>query len=71
MAQSFAVLSDEDQRGNWEVCRASLGGTGDDQRSPTRTERARRRISRRIVVMIVMSPRYKGRPGGGQGMMRK
>src|SRR5437899_6109531 len=54
MAQSFAVLSDEDRRGNWEVCRATLGGTGDDQRSPTRAERARRRLSRRMVVVIVM-----------------
>jgi hypothetical protein len=36
------------------MCRATLGGTGDDQRSPTRAKQARRRISRRIVVMIVM-----------------
>jgi hypothetical protein len=37
-----------------EVCRATLGGTGDDQRSPTRAKRARRRLLRRIVVVIVM-----------------
>jgi hypothetical protein len=37
MAQSFAFLNnDEDRRGDLEVCRATLGGTGDDQRSPTR-----------------------------------
>jgi hypothetical protein len=36
------------------VCRANLGGTGDDQRSPTRAKQARRRIKPRIVVVIVM-----------------
>ena len=35
------------------MCRAILGGTGDDQRSPTRAEEARRRISRRIVVVTM------------------
>jgi hypothetical protein len=38
-----------------EVCRATLGGTGDDQRSPTRAREARRRISRRVVVVIIMA----------------
>jgi len=38
-----------------EVCRGTLGGTDDDQRSPTRAERARRRILRRIAVVIVMA----------------
>jgi hypothetical protein len=61
MAQSFAFLSDEDRRGNWEVCRATLGGTGDDQRSPARTEQARRRISRQIVIVIVMGRDIKAR----------
>jgi hypothetical protein len=36
------------------VCRVTLGGTGDDQRSPARAKQARRRIKRRIAVMIVM-----------------
>jgi len=36
------------------VCRATLGGTGDDQRPPTRAKQARRRLTRRIVVVIVM-----------------
>jgi hypothetical protein len=36
------------------VCRAILGGTGDDQRPSTRAKRARRRSMRRIVVVIVM-----------------
>jgi hypothetical protein len=54
MAQSFAFSNDQDRRGDLEVCRATLGGTGDDQRSPTRAKRARRRLTRRIVVVIVM-----------------
>jgi hypothetical protein len=37
-----------------EVCRATLGCTGDDQRPPTRAKQARRRLTRRIVVVIVM-----------------
>jgi hypothetical protein len=53
MAQSFAVRATKIGR-MMGKCRATLGGTGDDQRSPVRTERARRRISRRIVSMIVM-----------------
>jgi len=60
MAQSFAFSNDEDRRGDLEVCRATLGGTGDDQRSPTRAKRARRRISRRIVVVIVMAGHIMG-----------
>jgi hypothetical protein len=55
MAQSFAFSNGEDWRGDLGVCRATLGGTGDDQRSPTRAKRARRRLSRRIVVVIVMA----------------
>jgi hypothetical protein len=55
MAQSFAFSNGEDRRGDLEVCRASLGGTGDDQRSPTRAREARRRLTRRIVVVIVMA----------------
>jgi hypothetical protein len=55
MAQSFAFSNGEDRRGDLGVCRATLGGTGDDQRSPTRAKRARRRISRRVVVVIVMA----------------
>jgi hypothetical protein len=54
MAQSFAVSNGEDRRGDLKMCRATLGGTGDDQRSPTRAKRARRRLLRRIVVVIVM-----------------
>jgi len=46
------------------VCRATLGGTGDDQRSPTRAKRARRRLSRRIVVVIVMTGDIKARRAG-------
>jgi len=60
MAQSFAVLNSEDRRGDLEVCRATLGGTGDDQRSPTRAKRARRRLLRRIVVVIVMAGHIMG-----------
>jgi len=54
MAQSFAVLATRTGAEDLEVCRATLGGTGDDQRPPTRAERARRRLSRRIVVVIVI-----------------
>jgi hypothetical protein len=54
MTQSFAFSNDEDWRGDLEVCRATLGGTGDDQRSPTRARRARRRLLRRMVVVIVI-----------------
>jgi hypothetical protein len=59
MAQSFAFYNDEDRRGNVGVCRATLGGTGDDQRSPTRAREARRRLSRRVVVVIVMAGHIK------------
>jgi hypothetical protein len=55
MAQSFAFSNGEDRRGDLGVCRATLGGTGDDQRSPTRAREARRRISRRMVVVIDMA----------------
>jgi hypothetical protein len=55
MAQSFAFSNGEDRRGELKVCRATLGGTGDDQRSPTRAREARRRLSRRMVGVIVMA----------------
>src|SRR5438132_4172098 len=64
MAQSFAFSNDEDRRGDLEVCRATLGGTGDDQRSPTRAEWARRRLSRRMVVVIVMGGDIEARRAG-------
>jgi hypothetical protein len=64
MAQSFAFSDGEDRRGDLEVCRATLGGTGDDQQSPTRAERARRRISRRIAVVIVMAGDITARRAG-------
>jgi hypothetical protein len=64
MAQSFAFSNGEDRRGDLEVCRATLGGTGVDQRPPTRAREARRRISRRIVVVIVMPGHIKGRRAG-------
>jgi hypothetical protein len=46
------------------VCRATLGGTGDDQRPPTRAKQARRRLTRRIVVVIVMAGDIKVRQAG-------
>jgi hypothetical protein len=55
MAQSFAFSNGKDRRGGFGVCRATLSGTGDDQRSPTRARVARRRSLRRIVVVIVMA----------------
>jgi hypothetical protein len=64
MAQSFAFSDGEDRRGDLEVCRATLGGTGDDQQSPTRAEQARRRISRRIAVVIVMAGDITARRAG-------
>jgi toxin HigB-1 len=64
MAQSFAVIATRIGAGDWEMCRATLGGTGDDQRSPARAEQARQRISRRVAVMIVMGRDIKARWAG-------
>jgi hypothetical protein len=64
MAQSFAFSYGEDRRGDLEVCRATLGGTGDDQRPATRARKARRRLLLRIMISIVMARHIKARRAG-------
>jgi len=65
MAQSFAFsITTRTGAGDLEVCRATLGGTGDDQRSPARTEQARRRLTRRVVVVTIMGRDIKARWAG-------